>query len=350
MNQWSIPGSVESAFAHFTLVGLAAILDNETEQSARLRWTDELLPRAMVTHHLTVEDAASVVVRHAGRHVESPSWITAKIDSGRRAGSSLFTPRGGWPATAKAGTRAEWRAFGAERRGARELLHLDALDERLLAALGEPAWWRSGPTDERPDDGASRWEMKTRNRGEELLANRLAPLGRVVAARTSGDAAAGLTGSRARDELGKDARDSRTATGLTTPGPVDSVLAWCALWGLSATMTIAKNIGPPSASSTRGASGSSGVPVDGTTHPRQAALPVFTSPVTVGRWSSTLSSRRFHDWAFGSPQQDRIARAAAGAWLREQGVRAVLQLPIRKVGSASAPERQVLAGTLAVLP
>lgn len=350
MTDWGLPGRIESALAHFSLVGLAAILGNEMERSPRLWWTDEARPQALVSHDGTIESAASVVADHARRHVETLTWIRAVIDGGRRGGASLFTARGGWPGSAKGATRQEWHEFAAQRRSARNELVIDPLDEKLIAALGEPAWWRTGPRDERPDDGASRWEMKTRNRGEEFLANRLVLLGKAVADRSVEDVAHGLTGGLNQDETARNSPDSRTATGLTTPGPVDSALAWCALWGLSSTVTIARNVGPASPNNAHGASSSSGIPSDGRTHPIRAALPVFTRPVTAGRWSDVLSSRPFRDWTFESSVASPLRSEIAGGWLHEQGVRAVVEFPIRKAGSASAPERQLLAGQLRQVP
>src|SRR5690606_33927499 len=84
------------------------------------------------------------------------------------------------------------------------------LDLQMMCALGEPAYWYRRP-DGKPDldRGASRWEMKTRNRGEDFVANRLAVLCQKVAERTPEAVLAGLRGDDPVDEAGKNAVDSR---------------------------------------------------------------------------------------------------------------------------------------------
>ena len=73
--------------------------------------------------------------------------------------------------------------------------------------------------------------MQPRNRGSELLTNRLRPLATTLAKWSPKKILHGLTGTAVHDTVGEQKPDSRTATGLAPPGPTDNALAWCALWG-----------------------------------------------------------------------------------------------------------------------
>jgi hypothetical protein len=68
-------------------------------------------------------------------------------------------------------------------------------------------------------------------------------------------------------------------------------------------------------------------------------------PVTARRFSEVVTSRSFE--IAGAPStQDDLKPTEARPWLREQGVRALVRFTVDKTGSASAPERLLLAGTL----
>lgn len=356
MTEMQIAGTIESALSHMALVGLAAIVDDCTGTRPRIRWTEDWPSRATLTCGLTTAEIAEAVRSHAQGHTEPGDWMTQRVVSGPRDGSGLFTPR------AKGMTDpADWRAYLDQRRatlvtqrrleaGAPQASRTTAseggppaalrpLDEAMLVGMGETAWWLAGSKRRRPDDGASRWEMKTRNRGEEFIRDRLCHLAANVAARTLTRVSDGLTGLRSIDEAGKDAPDSRSSTGLTTPGPTDNAIAWCALWGIAAAPTLPTSDWDPDS---RGMSQTPGTWPRDRVHPTHFGVPVFTRPATVGRWSAVLVSRPFdlamRGLASGLPDVE------AQSWLREQGVRALACFPSRVVGSASAPERQLLTG------
>jgi CRISPR-associated protein Csb3 len=189
--------------------------------------------------------------------------------------------------------------------------------------------------------------MKTRNQGQEFLVHRLSPLASTVASRSPAEIFAGLTGQVIRDELGKNSPGSRTATGLSTPGPVDSAIAWCALWGLSVAPTIPRK---------DELSRSPGVWPSHRLHPTWAALPVFTVPVTQRRFAQVLTSAQFDTLGRSlyksTPPNgvEAVQIAAAATWLKQQGMRAAIVFPILKAGSGNAPERQLLTGEVSVLP
>lgn len=329
MNEFVITGRIDTALTHFAALGLTAILDPDGEGSALTWWADGAAPRVVVASPLTPEEVGERVRSHAQDHCEPTSWVQRRISTGPRAGKGLFTARVQPPALG------EWQAYATERAAARSTAVAGALDEQMQAALGEPAWWRCDERETRPDDGASRWEMKTRNQGQEFLAHRLAPVALKVRQRRTDEITDGLSGS-VIDEAGPSAADSRTGTGLTQPGPVDSAVAWCALWGLHVAPTVQR---------VSGVGHSPGVWPRDVVHPRWAALPVYSSAVSTRAFSAVLSSKQFDvacDWG----QTASTTVLAARGWLQEHGVRAILRIPVLKTGSGSAPERQLLAGTL----
>ncbi len=334
----TITGTIEQALSHFATIGIAAILGRAGHRT-RFWWSDDEVPAPILRSHLAMDEIGEEVRAHARRHAEAGSWAQQTVSQGARKGTGLLTVR------AKAIPPEQWAAIHEERLLAVRHIDRDPLDALLVAALGEPAWWLLGTQGRSLDDGASRWEMKTRNRGEEFILNRLVPLAAAVAQRDVGQVVAGLRGDAILDETGQ-GDVSRTSTGLTTPGPTDSAVAWCALWGLHVMPTIAR---------VRAVSQSAGMWPRRGVHPQVAMLPVFTAPVTVRRFAELCSDHHLDDLlratAIALPSPELSARAVeASDWLRHQGVRAVAHFPILKTGSASAPERQLLAGELTVLP
>jgi CRISPR-associated protein Csb3 len=182
--------------------------------------------------------------------------------------------------------------------------------------------------------------MKTRNRGEEFVGNRLRPLAERVAHRTAGQVEAGLTGTVVVDELGKDDVDSRTATGLTMPGPTDNAVAWCALWGLSQFPVIAQV--------TRASRTAGHLPAKPrAAHERRGSLyvPVPIRPIGLARLRSIVLSGQLAVAASPNDQEgDLLDVEAARAWLADRGIGAIVRFPIGEYGSASAPERRALLG------
>jgi CRISPR-associated protein Csb3 len=80
----------------------------------------------------------------------------------------------------------------------------------------------------------------------------------------------------------------------------------------------------------------------------------MATPVSVSRFSQILTSGAFDAaaWQEADDEAERSLQLAPRAdrdWLKEQGVHAIVRFPILKVGSPSAPERQIATGTLEVL-
>jgi CRISPR-associated protein Csb3 len=335
MNEVVLPGDEASAFDHLAGYGVAAILDAYDPGRVRLGWTDELEPRLRL-FGTDWDTIARVVHAHASAHTAEDSWVQAdRTNSGSLSG--LFSPR------VKAMSGPEARAWHADRDSA--LDHITGqwapLDYAMVGALGMPSYWSYERGEPRPDYGASRWEMKTRNRGEDFVANRLRLLARAVAARTPEQVAHGLEGTACADEVGKGGADSRTPTGLTAPQPVDNARAWCALWGISLLPVSPSVVG---ASQTAGHVG----------HHSQGYLYL---PLMTGRWPLALLRCVLRSAQLravttvgitprelsGAPVSD-AERVAAWLWLGARGVPAVVRFPVFKSPNKSAPEKWAQRG------
>lgn len=330
-------GSFTSALTHFAGFGAAAILEDAGYRDLRLSWSDEEIP-ALTLSGVEATQAAAEVLRHAADHARETSWvqqITTVDKKAKEVEVGLFSPRIAAPETRTAWQRhseERWRALDAtQNRG--------WLDSMWLQAIGQPADWQFGNRDPQYDAGASRWEMKTRNRGEDFVRNRLSRLAREVAERTSTEALDGLTGRSLSDYSGGGA-NSRTGTGFAPPGPVDDVQAWCALWGISMFRLYQQN---------RGVAVTPGAWPLHRVHPSSMVLPMMTLPMSPAKIRRILRSRSFAVAAFGrsdgAADGAELEIAASVEQLRQAQIRGLVRFPIRKAGSASAPERMVLSGT-----
>lgn len=330
MTEIAIAGPIESALTHFAGLGLASVLDGAGAEDIMLFWTDEIVPQLHLrTAQLSEQEIAKVVHEHAESLNSPDSWIHATIDHEKRKDTGLFSPRIKAP-----GSRESWTALTQTRQQHIDQLiaNGDLLSLEMIGGLGEPASWRFEKSEARPDHGASRWEMKTRNRGEEFVGNRFAPLCDVVAARTSEAVLDGIVGRKCVDELDSKAT-SRTSTGFQRPGPTDSVLAWLALWGLTS-FPVRPRLS--SISQTAGA-----FPQD-VLHTSLMVLPIVTRPTSLARWRGLIAHaviRRIgEDLVDGNQTIDMTVASP----LRELGAVALGTARVLLQGSASAPERVVL--------
>jgi len=321
------------ALDHFAGYGLSAILEQSGEQDIRLHWTDDAAPKLILSGiRSTPMEVAESVREHSAAHCASESWVQ-RVTTIRRADKNsevgLFSPRIATPDGASA-----WNALYTNRSAALDSpVNQGWLDSAMLQALGEPAHWLLQTQTPEPDRGASRWEMKTRNKGEDFTRNRLAILARTVAAREPAITLDGLLGHAVIDEAGKNKTDSRTGTGLVLPGVVDNAIAWCALWGLSA-FRLTHRVGRQSF--TPGAYPQTRV------HPQVMALPLVSSPTSSAKLQRILRSRSFDDAAFGAvgSSERAVGREKLSMWT----VTGIVRFGVRVAGSTSAPERQVLSG------
>lgn len=334
MIEFELSGGIEDAVTHFAAQGIAEILNEAGAVTARWGWRDGSPAHAVVESSLTAEELGHAVSAHARRHAQGDSWVQATAD-GRRG---VLSPRVAAPKT-----RSEWRTRESSRLQALDAA-TTALDDRFIASLGRPAYWNVDSAVPNADAGASRWEMKTRNRGETFVGERLAPLATIVARRDESSIIAGLSGVKVVDEAGKNKPDSRTATGLVAPRPTDDALAWCALWGISATAVWWRP---------EGVAPTTAVMPTGTTHPVLAALPVFTRCVTPAlyrrivrsvEWAGVCTALNESHNSGGS-----LDVGAAAAAVVALGVDVSVVFRIHKGGSSSAPERYLEGGRIVAL-
>ncbi|MFF0635913.1 hypothetical protein ACFYTS_25795 [Nocardia sp. NPDC004151] len=341
MTTFPLAGPDTSALTHFALYGLANIIESETGHPVLLNWNPNTRTAELNTDAIDDHDVARAVHAHATRCASETSWLRAQLTP---TGPAAFSPRIKTPST-----DADWRALQQLRHS-----HLDALldkdiplDLAMIGSLGEPAYWRFDRKERRPDHGASRWEMKARNKGQEFVTHRLLPMAEALAARTPDTIRTGLLGTTLTDELGGGKPESQTSTGFTRPAPTDCALAWCALWGIT-NFPIAHHISilsrTPSAFPGR------------VLHPTILALPIVTNPITTARLRTILVSQaldtltQFLTRQPGTTPPDAAAAEAAGKWLQARQVNAVILFPIHKVGSDSAPQRLILTGRIETLP
>ncbi|MDO5066000.1 MAG: hypothetical protein Q4D96_01805 [Propionibacteriaceae bacterium] len=324
MTEFHLGGPITSALTHFAGFGLAAILEDQGHTALRMYWQEGTSPSLVITG-VSADDVGAAVRNHAAA-IGNDHWIHAQLDDERRHGAALFSPR-----IKSAESREEWETYSSQRQ--RYLTaDLGRLDRNMLHGLGEPAHWHHTEKDRQPDRGASRWEMKTRNRGEELVTHRVRPLLKAIQSRNSDELAAGLAGEQLVD-IDKKA-DSRTGTGFTKPGPVDAAVAWCALWGISWMPTVHQ---------VHQMSQSPAVSPRTRVHPADAALPVVATAMSLPLWRAVLRSRQLDVVAF-SPE-DAEARASM-RWLSNRGVVGLIRFRIHLGGSSSAPERHLMDGVL----
>lgn len=338
-----IAGDVSSALTHFASYGLALLIEEERPGAqVLLTYTEDSPPRSvLVLRGVSSADVGIAVQKVAQRWSCPESWAQKLLlypDGKKHALRSPFSPRIKGFEDEKT-----WTGHVSFRAAELDRLSEDGLALQFIHGLGEAAYWRKESNSPRPDDGASRWEMKTRNRGEEFIANRFAGLVREVATWDSQQILTGIKGVSLNDAIGNQKSDSRTSTGLTRPQPVDNALAFVALLGMGIMAPIRD---------LHGISITPGAYPQRVTHPKWMVLPVPINPTTMERMRSILLSAQFDLVArarVGEAWGDNDLETTGRAWLRSRNIAAVSVFPIFKGGSSSAPERQVLDGTLVVL-
>lgn len=353
MSTITLAGSVSSALAHFALYGLARLAEQTRPGQVRLWWSSEAVPRPQLAiDGASARDLAELLRNQAAEWSATDAWpqIQREYRHGTKTASmSPFSPRIK-PIDAEKNP-GEWAEHQSARTNVLDELTRagDWLSLELISALGEPAYWRHEKKDPRPDHGASRWEMKTRNRGEEFVTNRLGPMCREVTSWDVEKIADGITGTALDDTIGKNSASSRTSTGFTPPGPTDVAVAFAALLGIASFPMARKvhriNVTPGAFPGSR-------------LHPTAMVLPVPTAPVSVARMENLLASEQLATCVeiSGSrlsdsevPEEQELAAHEAAQWLRSRTVPAVVAFPILLTGSTSAPERQVQNGQIHLL-
>ena len=333
-------GSISSALTTFAGLGLAMILERDGATRVRLGWTEADEPRMFIeATGYDDDETAAAVHSHAAACSAPGTWINLDLEGDPWKGkNAVFSPR-----VKAANSTEQWYDMQLARYCGIDSIIADVEDNasaEMIGALGEPAYWRFANNGPRPDEGANRWEMKTRNRGEDFVSNRLRQLASIVNGRDVGSVRAGLVGEVIADEAyeGKRSDESRTSTGLTGPRFTDSALAWCALWGISS-FPVVHRLG--------GASVTAGAIPLGKFTPTYLALPVLVGPQSLERWRALIVSRQFIQVVekLTAAGDDAVGRA----WLVAHGVRAIAFFHVNVTGSKNAPERFLGSGRIEVL-
>lgn len=327
---------------HFLLYGTAAVCGDEGLTGVRVGWSGGLAPQPVMAG-VDADALGELVHAHAVRCADGGSWLQRGLPMDPVRG--LFSPR-----IAALKTAGSWCELQHARHAALDdLLRAGRrLDLRLLAALGEPAFWRFDRSGKPlQDDGANRLEMQPRNQGSEFVGTRLRALAAVVASRTADAVRDGLLGASVIDEVGKGRAASRTATGLRQPAPTDSAVAWCALWGI-AQAPVALQVHERALTATHLRWRKD----DGL--PREQRAGHFVVPIWRGWWTSArlrhvLSSAALIERGRaatlrGSGSADDPSTAQHEGWLLGRGVGSLVVMPVGTFGSTSAPERRALGG------
>lgn len=345
-----IAGNCTSALTHFALLGLGNLAQTITDGKVTLGWTDTIEPEAVITSDLTAVDYAEALQSLIHDMNQKDSWVKSRVEYSDGV-FSPFSPR--FKAINIEKGPDDWSNHQKARQD-----HLNQLYDRkrffelrFIQALGEASYWNFDKRSPRPDHGASRWEMKTRNRGEEFVQNRLTLMVEELSTWSAQDILAGISGQRVYDFLGKNNPDSRTSTGLTPPGPTDVALAFIALMGI-ASFPISLQVHKKSV--TPGAFPPQNL------HPYAMYLPMTVKPVTLARLNSLITSDALACVAeqleenaaqagLGRKEVNSSEVLAAKSWLCDRFATVTVRFPIKKVGSPSAPERQVQRGEIVSL-
>lgn len=355
-SELTLPVDVTDAFDHLFLAGLASILEDEYDEPCSWKWNDFQHATLYARAGCDVDEVAQVVSNHVRRWVQS-MWLRAKGDyTCAEEETPLHDAAGSEHATLSprlSGISVPhgWKRLQKDRHTAIDALVTNG-DRRYVGALGEPAYWHwNSRKQAQPDNGASRWEMVTRNQGKEFVGGRLLPLAEALANRSVEDFKVGLLGERVVDEIGsKSKSDSRTATGLHRPQPTDNARAWCALMGVAAF---------PHMITTKGTIRDATACLTQMTGSRRfVVLPVFDQAWSLSKYRSVTRSAmllRFgvdlvENGALQGEQIDEGQASAGGRWLAEKGVVACVISNQYVSDNKSAPERWLERGRLYAVP
>lgn len=341
-----IPADITDAFSHLMMVGLASILeDDDSGRHCMIRWVDFRHAELTISDDLDMEAVSVIVSNHAER------WSSMKalqsrgdytVSGARDAGKSSSMHATMSPRLSALGVPGGWEKLSQDREAAIDDLRTWG-DYRYFGALGQPSYW-SGERSKKlwSDAAASRWEMVTRNQGQEFVQGRLLPLAQKVAERSVQAVQDGLMGKDIVDEAGKNSATSRTATGLHAPSKTDNARAWCALLGVSAFPTwVCTSAGNDDRDPSTALFQLKG-PI------RFAVLPITDKPWTVAKYRSVVRSSALAE--FGIQQKttttDMTTISSAADWLREKGVCACVLFNQFVSDNASAPERWLEPGEI----
>lgn len=307
--------------SHLAAFGLGSIAEQHFgPDRVRVWWTPQMRTRPCIEVSDADEEALAVAVRsHAAA---AQQWLDLTFPDHTGKPRALMSPRRGMPEHAE-----QVRELHHRREEVIDGLAAQArtLDQRLIGGLGMPSTWHFDTQGKpQPDWAASRLDMQPRNQGAELVGSKLKGFASWIAEADTASLAASIAGERMQDSLGKDF----TGTGLAPRGPFDTVLAWCALWGLSCVPVGHRATwhGWRSRSATTGFLEGARVDACAVIMPgRPMRMPAIRALQRSARTTQALGS-------------DAQARAA-GAWLAEMGVPMVARFSVTNRGSGNASQR-----------
>lgn len=332
----TIPVDIHDAFSHLFLVGLASIVEEEQPGTyCSLRWEGTGENATLLTSQpMQLEDISACVLSHAQKY----SKLLAMTSDGKYDGK---TPHATMSPRLSNITEPEgWKSLQHDREAAID--GLQTIGEcRYFGSLGQPSYWSgrvSGSSHALQSDyGASRWEMVTRNKGQEFIQGRLRKLSSIVAGFSVDRIRRGITGEIVRDECGNNKPDSRTSTGLHAPGITDNARAWCALIGISAFPV------SPSVGQMRDATAAM---FQISRKGAFAVLPVFSGTWTLQRFRSVVRNAALINAGIKAAMSDEpSARRVNDDWLAQRDVVACVLFRQFVSDNPSAPERWLERGT-----
>ncbi|PLS31247.1 hypothetical protein Uis1B_0991 [Bifidobacterium margollesii] len=346
MMDLEINGRYDDAFIHLLLVGLASILeDADNQRTCMIWWKNRGTAVIRSNDDLSWEGCAAIVQAHAKRWKDSP-WLNASgaYSDGEKEYATL-SPRFKAPSSPD-----KWRLLERNRTRAIDTLQT-GLDRRYVGALGEPSYWSGDLTANgyTPDRGASRWEMVTRNRGQEFITGRLRPLSEAVSSRSLLQIKEGLRDVKVVDEVGENKDNSRTPTGLRRPSITDNARAWCALFGVSV-FPVMKSATPRRGSTAAFAQIAGRNPF--------VTLPIWLEPWTLDRYRAVVRSRALLTIGLDEVLEDSASGEAfrirfdittmtverSRRWLKSKGVEYCMLFPQYVSDNPTAPERWLMKG------
>lgn len=338
----TVAGDITSGLSHFALAGLSLIARSLTSSRVVTYWSQESTPRGI----LEMDDVTPLEL---AKRIQSlcdqwlNGWAAVRV---KYAGGTFspFSPRFK-PIDPKKEPE-DWVTHQKSRTAELDKLleNNDSLALQFIQALGEASYWSfdSKQKQPKPDRGASRWEMKTRNAGQEFVSNRFFKFMQEISDWPAEQILSGIEGETVHDPFYNASKgESRTASGFTPPRKTDVALAFVAILGISQF---------PISYQVRQVSVTPGAFPSNSEEHKLAVLPVTAKPIAPERFESIVISR---DWSqivssFSTgPETTPLAEQATLA-LKTEGVIACAAFNIYRTNS-KVPETYFEQGKIHLL-
>ena len=346
MSTITLAGDYRSALTHFAQYGLASLAEQYHPQGVTLGWSREAVPKAQITVKGADAHTIAGYLHELAKQLSEPeSWVQICNTYGAK-NVSPFSPR-----VSKISSPSDWKRHQKIRHDMIDKLtqEKDYLSLCWISSLGEASYWFSEKTrkDKKnyQDSGASRWEMADRGSGREFVHYRLRRMCKEVATWPIEMIANGIVGMEVNDTIGKNAPDSWTATGFTTPRPTDVSLVLSAMIGMSwlPVIHMVNHL-----SITLGAWPSSYVA------PKNLVLPLSAENTKPARLRTALRSHAFADIVNYvcheesetgvSGTKEILKTYGSSEQLKACGMKAVVMFPVETVKTASNAYRFIQEG------